>query len=196
MYDFLKKHDIQYKQVGKLIVACDESDQAKLKTLYRQACQNNVEGLMRLDRSDLRRLEPELRCIEGFISKHTGIFDSHSFLQALRFEAEQNGVTIVTNHCFSRAEMCKGKIQIQLKHLENDKIFTKQFYNCAGLHSIEVMKHCHFGDHKDQYRYQYTKIISPIWCFSFSAFVIPFPKTAGRHTFNRRLLWQDWFGLT
>ena len=85
LYDFLQKYDIDHHKVGKLIVACDGNDQTKLANLYNQACQNNVEGLIQLDRGDLRRLEPELNCIEGFISKSTGIFDSHSFLQALIF---------------------------------------------------------------------------------------------------------------
>ena len=100
----LQKYDIDHHKVGKLIVACDGNDQTKLANLYNQACQNNVEGLIQLNRGDLRRLEPELNCIEGFISKSTGIFlILCSFLQALIFEAEQNGVTIVTNHGFSRA---------------------------------------------------------------------------------------------
>ena len=181
LYDFLQKYDIDHHKVGKLIVACDGNDQTKLANLYNQACQNNVEGLIQLDRADLRRLEPELNCIEGFISKSTGIFDSHSFLQALIFEAEQNGVTIVTNHSFSRAEIQDGKIQIQLKNLENDKIYTKRFYNCAGLHAIEVMQHCHISDPKHRYRYQYAKgnYFSLSGASPFQHLIYPIPEKGG-----------------
>ena len=89
LYDFLQKYDIDHHKVGKLIVACDGNDQTKLANLYNQACQNNV--ALDTARRRFAQTEPELNCIEGFISKSTGIFDSHSFLQALIFEAEQMG---------------------------------------------------------------------------------------------------------
>ena len=181
LYDYLKKNNIKHNKIGKLVVASDRSDQTKLEALYNQAIINEVTDLLWLDRADLIKLEPELNCAQSFLSKNTGIFDSHSFLQAMRFDAEQNGVTFAINHRFVRAIQNNGMIEICLDNMEDDLVFTKRFFNCAGLHAIEVMQNCSLETREHTYRYEYAKgnYFSLLGRSPFQYLIYPIPEQGG-----------------
>lgn len=181
LYDYLNIKNIRHFKIGKLVVASDAAEFRKLELLYKHAEANGVGGLCWLDRNQIRELEPELKCVAGFLSKNSGIFDSHMFLQALRFDCEDAGVTIATSHRFSHATIKNSVIEIKLENLENDPIYTKRFYNCAGLHAIEVMKEFEFDDPKNSFRYEYAKgsYFSLSGKSPFQRLIYPIPENGG-----------------
>jgi 2-hydroxyglutarate dehydrogenase len=66
---------IPYKQVGKLIVATEESELGRLQDLWERGHQNGIEGLELLDAAAIREREPACRGIKAIFSPVTGIVD-------------------------------------------------------------------------------------------------------------------------
>src|SRR5271163_1352873 len=50
MVAFCKEHDVPHEICGKLVVAADESEVPRLKTLHERGMQNGLEGMKYMDR--------------------------------------------------------------------------------------------------------------------------------------------------
>ena len=83
--------------VGKLIVAVDEKQTAKIEGIAKQGEINGVEGLEFLGGNAARAMEPALNCIAALLSTETGIIDSHAFMLALQGDLEDRGGMIAFN---------------------------------------------------------------------------------------------------
>src|SRR5205809_2034443 len=97
LYDFCNAHGVPYKKVGKLIVAVDEKQTAKIEGIARQGEINGVEGLEFLGGNAARAMEPALYCTAALLSNETGIIDSHGFMLALEGDLEDRGGMIAFN---------------------------------------------------------------------------------------------------
>jgi len=75
LYEFCDEHGVRYERCGKLIVAVDDSELARLDELERRARANEVPGLRRLGAGELRAIEPEVAGVAGLHSPNTGIVD-------------------------------------------------------------------------------------------------------------------------
>jgi L-2-hydroxyglutarate oxidase LhgO len=91
LYDFCISHGLPHRKCGKLIVATDAAELARLEPIRAQGLENGVEGLDLIDGAAARRLEPHLSCIAAVCSPETGIIDSHAYMHALRGELEDHG---------------------------------------------------------------------------------------------------------
>ena len=63
LYEFCASHGVATNKSGKLIVATDQAELAKVETLLAQGLTNGVEGLEMIGGNAARALEPELACI-------------------------------------------------------------------------------------------------------------------------------------
>src|SRR5438105_926336 len=97
LYDFLASHGVPHKKVGKLIVATDQKQTAKIEGIARQGEINGVEGLEFLGGNAARAMEPALNCVAALYSPETGIIDSHAFMLALEGDLEDRGGMIAFN---------------------------------------------------------------------------------------------------
>src|SRR5579864_3223757 len=66
---------IEYKQVGKLIVATDESELPRLQNLWERGQANGIENLEMVDAAGIAQREPHCRGIKAIFSPVTGIVD-------------------------------------------------------------------------------------------------------------------------
>jgi L-2-hydroxyglutarate oxidase LhgO len=94
LYRYCAEHDVRHHRIGKVIVACDETELAGLGKYLEQATINGVEGLRMLTVRELAELEPEVRCVAGFLSPATGIVDSHGLMLAYLGDAESHGAAL------------------------------------------------------------------------------------------------------
>ena len=97
LYDFCISHGVPHRKCGKLIVATNEAELARLESIHTQGLANGVEGLEPIDGAAARRLEPALSCIAALRSPETGIIDSHAYMSALRGDLEDHGGRIAFN---------------------------------------------------------------------------------------------------
>jgi L-2-hydroxyglutarate oxidase LhgO len=87
---------VPYHRVGKLIVACDDTEVAPLEALAARARSNGVEGIRLISAAEARALEPELDCVAAIHSPATAIVDSTGFMLALEARYIDRGGTIAT----------------------------------------------------------------------------------------------------
>jgi L-2-hydroxyglutarate oxidase LhgO len=91
LYAFSESHGVPHRKCGKLIVATNSLEQAKIEGIHAQGITNGVEGLRLLSGDKARALEPELACTGAVLSSETGIVDSHAFMLALQGNLEAAG---------------------------------------------------------------------------------------------------------
>ena len=68
LYSFCREYGVQHRRSGKLIVAAEESEIAKLVVLEAQAKANGVDDLLWLSGAVARALEPALRANRALLS--------------------------------------------------------------------------------------------------------------------------------
>src|SRR5579859_728737 len=78
LYAYCAERGVPHKRLGKLIVACEESELALLDGIRARALANGVGDLEFIGANELRRVEPALAAIGGLVSPSTGIIDSHA----------------------------------------------------------------------------------------------------------------------
>jgi L-2-hydroxyglutarate oxidase LhgO len=91
LYEFCASHGVAHKKCGKLVVATNEAELAKVETIMAQAEINGVENTEMIGGNAARAMEAELACIGALWSQETGIIDSHGYMLALWGELEDHG---------------------------------------------------------------------------------------------------------
>ena len=95
LYPYCREHGVAHAQIGKLIVAAEESEIAGIERIANMARANGVDDLQWLTASQAQRLEPALHCVAALLSPSTGIIDSHALMLAFQGEAEAAGAMVV-----------------------------------------------------------------------------------------------------
>ena len=72
---FCQEHAIPLQRCGKLVVAVDESELDRLAELKRRGIGNGIEGLVELDATELREIEPNVRGVRALHVPETGVVD-------------------------------------------------------------------------------------------------------------------------
>ena len=91
LYAYCESHGVAHRRCGKLIVATNAAQRAKLSQIQAQAARNGVLDLRELDTAQVRAMEPALSAVAALHSPSTGIVDSHGLMLALQGDLEANG---------------------------------------------------------------------------------------------------------
>jgi len=91
LYDFCASHGVAHKKCGKLVVATNDAELAKVEGIAAQAQKNGVENTEMIGGNAARAMEAELSCIGALWSHETGIIDSHGYMLALWGELQDRG---------------------------------------------------------------------------------------------------------
>jgi len=131
LYAYCTAHGVAHRKCGKLIVATNDDERARVEAIHAQGLANDVEGLQLLDGAAARALEPELSCVAALLSSETGIIDSHGYMLALRGDIEDHGGAIALN---TRAEaMTRRNGQWSVRFAGGDVFDFDAVINSAGL---------------------------------------------------------------
>ena len=96
MYSFCEEHEIAVERCGKVIVATNDAELARLDELEARGRANGVPGLSRIGPARLRELEPHARGVGALHSPETGIVDFGAVAGALAADLSEAGVAILT----------------------------------------------------------------------------------------------------
>jgi L-2-hydroxyglutarate oxidase LhgO len=138
LYAYCAARNIRADKMGKLIVATNEDEVARLAPLMEWGQANGVGGLAWLDSGDIARLEPEVRAVQALWSPESGLFDSHSYMLALLGEIEDAGGALVRKTPFEGATPIPGGFEVRLGGAEPTTIKTSILVLSAGLNTPAV----------------------------------------------------------
>jgi len=133
LYEFCAAHGVRYRKCGKLVVATNAAELAKVETILAQAQENGVEGLEMVGGNAARAMEAELFCIGALWSPETGIIDSHDYMRALWGELEDNGGMIAFETPVERMSYKAPQWQVRFGGSDPGVIAFDAVVNSAGL---------------------------------------------------------------
>jgi L-2-hydroxyglutarate oxidase LhgO len=138
LYAYCAERGIPHRNCGKLLVATDEKQLAKLHAIKAQADANGVTDLQLLSAAEAQTLEPALRCVAAYLSPSTGVVDSHAFMLALQGDAESNGAAVAFKSPLERGRVRESGIMLEVGGAEPMQVLARTVVNSAGLHAPRV----------------------------------------------------------
>ena len=134
---FCDEHGIEYEMCGKVIVATNEEEIARLEDLYQLGTANGAKGLEMISKESLRELEPHAAGIKAIFSPNTGIIDFAKVSQAYAIEMRENGGDFLTRSRVHGIARHDDRLYLETSRGE---ISARLVINCAGLHADEVAR--------------------------------------------------------
>ena len=139
LYTFLDRHNVSYKKCGKLVVATDDAEVARLDHILAQALENDVEDMERLTGEQARALEPGLNAHAALLSPQSGVFDSHGYMLALQGEIEAAGGAVVIATPFEGAKaLAGGGFSVRAGGAEPTILTCRLLVTAPGLSAQDV----------------------------------------------------------
>src|ERR1700733_3637750 len=133
LYEFCASHGVGHRKCGKLVVATDDAELAKVETIRKQGEANGVEGLEIIGGNAARALEAELSCVGALLSPESGIIDSHEFMRALWGELEDRGGMIAFETPVERISYKAPHWHVRFGGRDAGTIDFDAVVNAAGL---------------------------------------------------------------
>ncbi len=133
LYEFCASHGVGHRKCGKLVVATDDAELAKVETIRKQGEANGVEGLEIIGGNAARALEAELSCVGALLSPESGIIDSHEFMRALWGDLEDRGGMIAFETPVERMSYKAPHWHVRFGGRDAGSIDFDAVVNAAGL---------------------------------------------------------------
>jgi L-2-hydroxyglutarate oxidase LhgO len=140
LYDYCAERGIAHQRIGKIIVATSDEEIPAVRSYVEKANANGVTDLRWLDIAELRELEPEVRCVAGFLSPSTGIIDSHALMLAFQGDAENHGAGVVFRSPVEHGAITDDGIEITVGGAEPMNLLCTTVVNSTGLFAPEVAR--------------------------------------------------------
>jgi L-2-hydroxyglutarate oxidase LhgO len=181
LYAYCKQKGIPHQQIGKVIVAVTEREEAVL-THYLQTAQRNGAGEIRwLSAKELRQLEPEVVGVSALHSPRSGIIDSHAFMKCLLADFLGCGGHFIPCCPFDKGEVVGPDVRLFLRDAERTVVRARLVVNSAGLCAVDIAKRI-AGCHTEAVPHQwyaighYYRLSGPS---PFQRLVYPVPERGG-----------------
>lgn len=136
--EFCEEKGLPYREVGKLVVAVDESELGALAEIERRSVENGVPDLARIDGVEgLREIEPHVAGVAAVHSPHTAVVDYASITEAMAQDVRAGGGSIRLGHEVTSIRIERGVVHVTTPVSEDafDRVVV-----CAGLQSDVVAR--------------------------------------------------------
>jgi len=135
MVAFCRDHGIAHEICGKVVVATEEAEIPRLRTLLDYGTKNGLQGLRWMNPAELKEIEPNAAGIAAVRVPEEGIVDFAGVCRAMASDLRQNGVDVKVS---TKVEHClrdggKWRLESTAGDLSTDFII-----NCAGLYCDRV----------------------------------------------------------
>lgn len=137
LWDYCDSKQIEYKGVGKLIVATEERELPLLDDLYNRGLANGIEGLEVIGADEITRREPHCRGIKAIYSPVTGIVDYGLVARTYGDDVNTMGGDLFTGREVKSIERRNGLALIKTTKGEYE---AKYVITCGGLQSDRLAK--------------------------------------------------------
>jgi L-2-hydroxyglutarate oxidase LhgO len=140
LYAYCAEHGIAHQNVGKLIVAVEESEMASLKARKAAAEANGVNDLRWLTAAEAKAMEPELACVGALLSPSTGIIDSHGLMLAYLGDLEDKGGALALKSPVTGGVVEEGGIRLSVGGASPLELTARIVVNSAGFSAPKVAR--------------------------------------------------------
>ncbi len=123
---------IEYRQVGKLIVATGEQELPRLQKLWERGLANGIEQLELLDARGIREREPHCTGIRAISSPATGIVDFGAVANAYAGDVRDMGGEIITQSAVTGITRTAGSMRIDST---SGSVEARRVITCGGLYA-------------------------------------------------------------
>ena len=137
LYELCAKRDVFIRRTGKLIVAVEEAERAKLETLLKQGRANGVEGLELIEGRDIKQFSYGVRAAAALWSAQTGIIDSEELMGCYLDQATDGGAIFLWGSRLTQVER-RGELYNLWVSGQADPIPARRVINSAGLHADKI----------------------------------------------------------
>jgi L-2-hydroxyglutarate oxidase len=137
MTAFCREQGIAHEVCGKLVVAVEESEVPRLRTLLERGTANGLAGLRWMSGDEARELEPNVRCVAAVHVPEEGIADYGGVVRALAREIEHAGGSVRTSAGVLAMKQTDGGWRLETTAGD---VSARAIINCAGLHADRVAK--------------------------------------------------------
>jgi L-2-hydroxyglutarate oxidase len=134
--DFAAHHGIPVDVCGKLLVATDVAESARMDALYARSHHNDVE-VQRLDASELHRWEPNVRGVGALFVPATGIVDYAAIARAMSDVIRRRGAEVTLGATVTGLAERGHQVTVTLSSgiVEADRVVV-----CAGLQADRLAR--------------------------------------------------------
>ncbi len=133
---FCEQHSIAHEVCGKVVVACEDEEAARLSALHERGIGNGLIGLRMLSPAEVKEREPHVRCTAALLVPETGIVDFAQAARVLAAEIEKTGGRVITGARITRA-VRRGEWHVETTSSEYSADFL---VTCAGLQADRVAR--------------------------------------------------------
>ena len=136
--EFCEEKGLPYREVGKLVVAVDESELGALAEIERRSRENGVPDLARIDDvAKLREIEPHVAGVAAVHSPHTAVVDYASITDAMGQDVRAAGGRVLLHTEVTAMRLENGRVRVITTAGEHlfDRVIA-----AAGLQSDVVAK--------------------------------------------------------
>ena len=138
LYDYAEEKAVEFRRVGKLIVAVAAEELGALSKYEAQANSNGVTDLRRLTAEETRQLEPSVRCVAAVLSPSSGIIDSHALMLAFQADLEARRGIVACNSTVVGGEVGEDQVLLEIDGASRLSLRARAVVNCAGLEAQAV----------------------------------------------------------
>ena len=135
MIAFCREHAIPHDVCGKLVVATDEPELARLRMLHERGQQNGLQGLRLLSRDQMLEIEPHVAGVAALHVPQEGIVDYPKVSATLARQVQAQGARIITG---ARVTGIEARRSGWLARSTAGDFESDFLVNCAGLHCDRV----------------------------------------------------------
>jgi L-2-hydroxyglutarate oxidase LhgO len=155
---YCDEHGIPFVECGKLVVAVDKTEVARLRELERRAHANEVPGARWLEGSAISEVEPYVVAVAALHSPATAITDYSGVAQALSGDVHAAGGTVMVGAEVTNIRPARRFVRVTVAEdeLEFDRLVV-----CAGVYSDRLARLA--GDEREPtivpFRGEYYRLI-------------------------------------
>ena len=134
--EFCEARDIRRIACGKVLVALDDAERARLDNIEARALANGVPGVAIIGPEELRELEPHVRGVAALHSPATSIVNFAEVTQALAADAVADGAKILLGHEVVGLRTSHNEVVVTARSASGstESVFD-QIVVCGGLQS-------------------------------------------------------------
>ncbi len=148
LQDFCAQRGIRRIECGKVVVALDDAERARLADIEERALANGVPGVRTIGPEEMRELEPHVRGVAALHSPTTSIVDFAEVTRALAADAEAAGATILLGQEVIGLRTTTTEVIVTVRTAGGAYQNTfDQIVACGGLQSDRLAEIA--GDEKD-----------------------------------------------